>query len=117
MKTLNEFINELTAKKELQEEMSKIRNNDELAAFLKTNDCDATTEEFWALTDIVKGMEGEIPDELAETAAGGSSYTVGIPSSDDAASGAINAKLPLEQAERLRIIESKLELIKQKLRR
>ena len=71
MKTLNEFIKELTAKKELQDEMSKIKNNEELAAFLKANDCEATPEEFTALVEIARGKEGEIPDELAEAVAGG----------------------------------------------
>ncbi len=71
MKTLNEFIKELTAKKELQEEMSRIKNDDELAAFLKANDCEATPEEFTALVMIAIGNGGEIPDELAEAVAGG----------------------------------------------
>ena len=86
MKTLYEFIREITAKKELQEEMSRIRNNDELAAFLKANDCEATTEDFWAIVDIIEGKEGEIPEELAEVAAGGfvfSSKPEPAPSMDD----------------------------------
>lgn len=79
MKTMNEFIKELTAKKELQEEMSKIKNNDELAAFLKANDCEATTDDFWAIAEIIEGKEGELPDELAEVAAGGFPFGMSNP--------------------------------------
>ncbi len=112
MKTMNEFIKELTAKKELQEEMSKIKNNDELAAFLKANDCEATPEEFSALVEIARDSEGEISDELAEAVAGGfpwgMSNPVEIQSSDDAAGTAAGRRIAETPAERLR----KLGLIK-----
>lgn len=71
MKTLNEFIKEITASKELQEEIKTFKNSDELNAFFKAHDCDATAEDYGALINLVEKGEGELPDDLAEAVAGG----------------------------------------------
>ena len=71
MKTLNDFIKEITASKELQDEMKNLKDKEALEAFFKAHDCDATTEDYAALVKLSEDKEGEIPDELAEAVAGG----------------------------------------------
>ena len=68
MKTIEEFYKELTASKELQEELKKA-SGEMLEAFLKKHDCEATAKEF---ADYAKSRaEGELTDDAAEAAAGG----------------------------------------------
>ena len=69
MKTIEEFLKEVAASKELQDELKAIESKDTLAAFLKKNNCGATVEEFAEF--IKSNTEGEISDSNAESAAGG----------------------------------------------
>ncbi|MBR4721035.1 MAG: hypothetical protein IK057_04670 [Clostridia bacterium] len=68
MKTLEEFINEINASKELQEEL-KNASCEMLDAFLKKHGCGATAKDFTAF--IKSKAEGEIEDDDVEAIAGG----------------------------------------------
>ena len=68
MKTLEAFVKEVGASKELQKELFALEDVASLEAFLKKNGCNATAEEF------VKAMapaEGELTDDDAKAVAGG----------------------------------------------
>ena len=71
MKTIEEFINELEGSETLQNELKLIRDNDGLVAFLKKYDCSFRVEEFIKAI-AVKGGEGAVADDEAESIAGGS---------------------------------------------
>ena len=68
MKTLAEFIKEIEASRELQEEL-KAASGEMLDEFLKQHDCGADAKEFTAF--LSAGHEGEIEDADAAAAAGG----------------------------------------------
>ena len=70
MKTVEEFIKEVEASKELRNEMKAVKDEEEAATFLKKHDVDATVEEIAKALNINK-PEGEIEDDDAEAAAGG----------------------------------------------
>ena len=68
MKTIEEFIKEFEASKELKEEL-KAAYKEAIEAFLKKHGCEATAEAF---SDYVRSQkEGEISDDAAMKAAGG----------------------------------------------
>lgn len=77
MKTIETFMEEISSSEALQTEFANISDNDMLAAFLKQNDCEATTEEFAAYMQSVyaeiadEETEGELSDEDAEDVQGG----------------------------------------------
>ena len=68
MKTAEAFYKEITASKELQEELNSL-NEAALGEFLKKHDCEATAKEFAAFLRTCD--EGEIEDSEAAAAAGG----------------------------------------------
>ena len=68
MKTIEEFYKELTASKELQEELKKA-SGEMLEAFLKKHDCNASVQDFIKYYDAHN--EGEIDDGDAGSVAGG----------------------------------------------
>ncbi len=68
MKALEEFIKEIEASKELQEELKNV-SEEMLGAFLKKHECEASAEEF---VEFLKAQsEGAIEDEDVLTVAGG----------------------------------------------
>jgi hypothetical protein len=69
MKTVEEFIKEIEKSEALKAELKAVKNDDELAAFLKKNDCGASVKEYLEYADSLN--EGEIGDDEAEAAAGG----------------------------------------------
>ena len=73
MKTLNEFIKEVSSSKELQEELKNAKSSDVVNAFLKTHDCDATADE---LAEYIKSQRNdgarELSDDEVSEVAGGS---------------------------------------------
>ncbi|MBP0973020.1 MAG: hypothetical protein J5851_03845 [Oscillospiraceae bacterium] len=73
MKTLAELMQEIEGSEVLQKELDAISGSENLAAFLKQHDCDATVEEFLA----VEG-EGALSDEDAEAVAGGMNPSSGV---------------------------------------
>ena len=72
MKTLDEFIKEITASSELQAELKKVKDTEGADAFLKKNDCDATAAELAEyLKSQMNGAEGELSDDDASAVSGG----------------------------------------------
>ena len=72
LKTVEEFIDEIKGSESLQNEIRSIKNDDELAAFLKKYDCGASVKEY---ADYITALsEGEIGDDEAENVAGGLSH-------------------------------------------
>ena len=75
MKTIEEFIREISESKELQEELTSIIKDQpaEVGAFLQKHDCLASAEEFMNILKSQKESqsEGEISDEDVEAIAGG----------------------------------------------
>ena len=71
MKTAEELFKEISASKDLQNELSSIGKGQfsEVEAFLKKHDCAASAKEFSEYVKLQK--EGEISDEDAGSAAGG----------------------------------------------
>ena len=69
MKTLEEFVKEISGSEELRNEIKAIGNDDELEAFLKKHDCAASVREYKDYAASVR--EGELTDDAAEAAAGG----------------------------------------------
>ena len=68
MTTIQDFYKELTASKELQEEL-KALTEETLGKFLKKHNCKATAKEF---SDYAQSQqEGEIQDDDAQAASGG----------------------------------------------
>ena len=78
MKTLNEFIKEVSSSKELQEELKNAKDADAVNAFLKEHDCDATAGE---LAEYIKSQRNdgarELPDDEVSEVAGGIWMDVG----------------------------------------
>ena len=78
MKTLDVFIKEIKASKELQEELKKVKDMVAADAFLKAHNCDATAEE---LSDFIKSQindgQGELSDDDASSVTGGVWMDVG----------------------------------------
>ena len=72
MKSLEEFVKELNASKELQKEFAEIKDKAALEAFLKAHGCDATADEFAKF--VASATEGEISDDAAGDVAGGCTY-------------------------------------------
>ena len=71
MKTIEELYNEINASEELKKAVSEIRDKEAFADFLKEHGCDASADEF---EKFVKSQtEGEIGDDAAGAAAGGTS--------------------------------------------
>lgn len=71
MKTMEEFIKEISASNELQNELVSIGKGQyaEIEAFLKNHGCSASAEEF---VNYIKSIfEGEIADDEASLTAGG----------------------------------------------
>ena len=69
MKTIEEFIKEIESSDALKNDLKAVRNEDELAEFLKKHNCGATVKEYIDYVDSLN--EGEIGDDEAEAAAGG----------------------------------------------
>ena len=69
MKTIEEFYREFIDSKELQEELHAA-SDEMLEAFLRKHECDADVETFTAL--MCSQNEGEIDDDDAKSASGGS---------------------------------------------
>ena len=69
MKTIDEFLKEISTSKAIQDELKAIKDKDALAAFLKKNDIDGTVEDF--AKAVKAAAEGEISDDDAEAVAGG----------------------------------------------
>ena len=72
MKTLNEFIKEVSSSKELQKELKNAKDADVVNAFLKEHDCDATAGE---LAEYIKSQRNDgarelSDDEVSEVAGG-----------------------------------------------
>ena len=68
MKTMEEFYREITASKELREEL-RATTDKTLGAFLKKYGCEADPKEFMVF--LRSHSEGELEDADAETVAGG----------------------------------------------
>ena len=83
MKTLVEFIKEITASKELQDEMKNLEDEEAINTFFKAHDCDATAEDFGLLVKYIENSEGELPDDLAEAVAGGFPFGCSTPMQTD----------------------------------
>ena len=71
MKTIEEFLKELSGSEALQNELKEIKDKDALAAFLKKNDVEGTVEDFGKAIQAQTEAEGEITDDAAEAVAGG----------------------------------------------
>jgi glycine cleavage system H lipoate-binding protein len=71
MKTAQDFIKELGASADLQNECKTIKDESGLQEFLKRNDVSATVEEFKSVVEAYQETEGEITDDTAEAVAGG----------------------------------------------
>ena len=69
MKTLEEFVKEVQASKELEDALKQIKDKASLEAFLRENGCEATVEQF--AKAMQSGDEGEIDDDAAASVAGG----------------------------------------------
>ncbi len=78
MKTLDEFVKEINASKELCKELKKVKSMDVANAFLKAHDCGATAEE---LSEFIKSQindgQGELSDDDASSVMGGVWMDVG----------------------------------------
>ena len=61
MKTMEELIKEIDGSKDLQKEFDKIDNNDDMAIFLKKQNCGATAKEF--VEFLKTRFEGSISDD------------------------------------------------------
>ena len=72
MKTIEQFLNEVIANKELAEKLAGIQDEQKLAEFLKENEVDCTAEQFKALMIEIAKQSGEIPEEELDAVAGGS---------------------------------------------
>ena len=72
MKTIEQFLNEVIANKELAEKLAGIQDEQKLGEFLKENEVDCTTEQFKALMIEIAKQSGEIPEEELDAVAGGS---------------------------------------------
>ena len=70
MKTIEEFIKEIGNSDEMKKELEAVSDKSGLEEFLKKYDCGATAEDFVKTVESLS--EGEISDESAESAAGGS---------------------------------------------
>ena len=70
MKTVEEFYKEIGGSLDLWNELNAIKSKEQLGAFLKNHDCDASVEEYEKYT--YSQHEGEIEDTEAEAVAGGS---------------------------------------------
>lgn len=70
MKTIEELYKEIGASEKLQKALSQISDQTGLESFLKEHGCEATVEEFAEF--ISSQGEGEIGDDAAAEAAGGS---------------------------------------------
>ncbi|MBR4721039.1 MAG: hypothetical protein IK057_04690 [Clostridia bacterium] len=76
MKTIEEFYKEIASSKDLQEELKKL-SEEALLKFLQKHDCKASAKDF---ADFAKSQEeGEIQDDAAKAAAGGSFAPVMTP--------------------------------------
>lgn len=71
MKTMEQFLNEITTDKELAEKLSQIKSEQELAEFLKANDVEGTAEEFKKFVVAKAKASGELSDEELEDVSGG----------------------------------------------
>lgn len=69
MKTLEEFIKEIDASKELQAELKGLKDKEAVAAFLQKHGCVAAVDELAAY--IKAQTQGEIGDDAAAKVAGG----------------------------------------------
>ena len=79
MKTLEQFIKEINASKELQEELKNLKNKDAVAAFLKKHDCSATAEELAEAIKVkAENGQGELSDDEASAASGGIWFDIGF---------------------------------------
>ena len=70
MKTAESFYKEITASKELQEELQAVSDETSIETFLRKHDCKATAKDFTAY--VTSSMEGEIDDIDADSITGGS---------------------------------------------
>ena len=73
MKTVEEFYKEFENSKELQKEWKEL-SDAALEAFLKKHGCNATAKDFTAF--VRARNEGEIGDDEAATAAGGTRFFI-----------------------------------------
>ena len=79
MKTLNEFLKEIEASKELQEELKALNDAAAAEAFLEKYDCSATAKELAeSIKSKVNGGQGELSDEEASAASGGVWMDIGF---------------------------------------
>ena len=69
MKTIEELMKEINASEDLKKALSKIKDKEALAEFLKQHGCEASVEEF---ARFIKAQgEGEIGDDEAASVSGG----------------------------------------------
>ena len=69
---MQEFIREINASKELQEELKETKDLNAVEAFLKSHDCGATGEEFAGyIKSQIQNHEGELTDEALSAVSGG----------------------------------------------
>ena len=69
MKTLEEFVKEISTSEDLQKALKEIKDNASLEAILKKNGCGASADEF---AKFVRAQsEGEIDDDESSAVAGG----------------------------------------------
>ena len=79
MKTLEQFVKEIEASKELQEELKNLTDKNAALAFLKKHDCAATAEELAkAIKAMTKDAQGELSDDEASAASGGVWFDIGF---------------------------------------
>ncbi|MGN0670595.1 MAG: Nif11-like leader peptide family RiPP precursor [Oscillospiraceae bacterium] len=71
MKTMEQFLNEIKANKELAEKLKKVTNDAELEAFLKGNGVEGTAEDFKKLVAVKAKESGALSDEQLEAVSGG----------------------------------------------
>ena len=78
MKTLEEFIKEINASKELQKELKSVKGIEAAEGFLKKYDCGATAEELSEfINSQINDGQGELSDDEACSVSGGIWMDVG----------------------------------------
>ena len=79
MKTLKQFVKEIEASKELQEELENLKDAAAADAFLKKHDCSATAKELAKfIKSKIKDGQGELSDDEASVVSGGVWMDIGF---------------------------------------
>ena len=79
MKTLEQFIKEVEASEELQNELKNLKDADAANAFLKAHGCGATADELAAfIQSQAKDRQGELSDDEVSAASGGVWFDIGF---------------------------------------